>query len=240
MKDFKVRYRNMSLGVLWSLLNPLVMMLVLTFVFSRVFLNPSIQIFPIFILCGLVPFNFFSMAWASATTSLVDNSGLVKRVAVPKQIIPIASVLSNAIHLSLQCVLLLALVIIFGTGVNINWLWLPIVFVLEILFVIGIGMMFSAMDVYVRDMRYAVESFSTVLFWLVPIFYPFSFIPQAYARFFQLNPITAVVLAVRSILLEGRAPAIVLLYDLVVASAITLVLGLLLFDRLKGRFYDHL
>jgi lipopolysaccharide transport system permease protein len=240
LKDFRIRYRNMSLGLGWSLANPLVMMGVLTFVFTKVFADPANKHFPAFVLCGLVPFNFFSISWATGTTSIIDNASLIKRVRFPREIIPVSTVLAQCLHFGIQLGLLLILVLASGYHPGEAWAWLPVVILLEIVFACGMALLFSAINVYVRDTKYLVESANTVLFWLVPVFYSFTVIPARYIEVYRFNPIAAVVMAFRNILLENKEPAGSLMLRLALVSTLTLLLGLSVFRRLRRRFYDYL
>jgi lipopolysaccharide transport system permease protein len=241
LKDFRIRYRNMSLGILWSLINPLVMMTVLSLIFGRVLPGGGDRhTYPVFILCGLVPFNFFVGALMTGATSIVDNAGLIKRVLVPREVVPIAAVLSNCVHLLIQIALLLGLTLAFGLRPNWHWLWLPFIWMLYVAFVCGLALGSSAINVYIRDTRYVLESFMTVLFWLVPIFYSFSIIPQKYRDIYRFNPVAALVMAMRNILMDGIAPPTSLILNLTIAAAFALGAGLLIFRRLKPRFYEHI
>ena len=239
-KDFKIRYRNMSLGILWSVLNPLVMMSVLTFVYTQVFAAGKPQEYAIGVLCGLVPFNFFSISWVIGTNSLVDNAQLIKRALVPREVVPVAAVFANAVHLMVQLGLLVVLVLLFGRGVNRYWLLLPVIWVFAILFICGLAMASSALNVYVRDMRYVVESATTILFWLVPIVYPFSMIPPKFRPLYDYNPLAALIMSMRNILVEGRAPAWSLMTKLALVSLVMFCGGWWLFRILKKRFYEFL
>ena len=239
LKDFRVRYRNMSLGVLWSLLNPLVMMGVLTFVFTKIFPQP-IQHFPLFVLCGMVPYNFFTIAWLTGTTSIVDNAGLIKRVPVPREVVPVTTVLACCIHLLVQVLLLLSMALWSGKSLNVHWFWLPVLWSLEIVFVCGLAMFSSALNVFVRDTRYVVESANLVLFWLVPVFYSSDMIPARYLAILDLNPVAALVICLRKILINAEAPGSITLFKLAAVSFATLLAGLLFFRHMKPRFYEHI
>lgn len=240
LKDFRVRYRNMSLGVFWSLLNPLVMLGVLWFVFTKIFVKTDEPHYGVFLLCGLVPLNFFTLAWVSGTTSLLDNAHLIKRLPVPREVVPVASVLGNCMHLGVQIGLLIAFVFASGLPVHTSWLWLPFLWGCEIIFLCGISLITSCLNVYVRDIRYVVESFNVVLFWLVPIFYPFSMIADRYKEIYRLNPVAAMTFALRNVFIDGVSPSNSLLIRLASSSLLMLVVGFWLFRRLKPRFYNYL
>ena len=237
-KDFKVRYRNMSLGIFWSLVNPLVMMSVLTFVFTQLMPSGRDQ-FALFVLVGLLPYNFFTLAWQTGTTSIIDNSSLVKKIPFQRALLPIAAVLANSIHYFIQLSLLLLASAIF-VGVNRYWLWLPLIVILQIVFVCGVVLASAALDVFIRDMRYVVESVCLVLFWMLPIFYGFDAIGPKWAWLYDINPLAAVILTMRAILLGGSPPMPTTLLKLAAITLVFLVGGLATFLRLQRRFSDSL
>jgi ABC-type polysaccharide/polyol phosphate export permease len=240
LKDFRTRYRNMSLGVAWSVMNPLVMMGVLTVIFTKIYPNASQPHFAVFVLCGLVPFNFYSLASTAGTTSLLDNSNLIKRVRCPREVFPIAAVLANCLHFAIQIALLFGFVFAAGYRMNLVWLWLIPIWLLEIAFMCGFALITSGLDVYFRDVRYLIDVSGLVLFWLVPIFYSFEMIPAAYRRIYLINPLSAVVVAEREVLLQGHPPTLEHMAPLLIITALTVGSGFLIFQRLKQNLADYL
>jgi ABC-type polysaccharide/polyol phosphate export permease len=239
LKDFRIRYRNMSLGMAWSVVNPLVMMGILTFVFTKIFPNPQPH-FAVFVLCALVPFNFYSLALNAGTTSLLENESLIKRVRCPREIFPIAAVLANCLHFLIQIGLLLTFVVVAGFPLTLHWLWLLPLWGMEVAFMCGLALITSGLDVYYRDVRYLVEVSGLVLFWLVPIFYSFQMVPAKYHQLYLLNPISCVVLAEREVLLAGTPPSGEFLAPLALITITCLALGLVIFGRLKRNVADYL
>jgi lipopolysaccharide transport system permease protein len=240
MRDFRVRYRNMSLGILWSLANPLIMMLVLTFVFKDVFPNSSVKNYPAFALIGLISYNFFGLAWSSSTTSLSYNAGLVKRVRMTREIVPIASVLAQSIHFVIQIALVLIFVIALGMHPTAEWLWIVPILAVELIFVSGLALLCSAFDVYLRDTRYLVDSAVTVMFWLTPVFYPVELIPVRFRTVYEMNPIAAVIVCLRQVLLDAKMPSLQTLGLGGIVASLLFLIGLFVFGRMKGNFGDHL
>lgn len=239
LKDFRVRYRNMSLGVFWSLLNPLTMMAILTFVFTRVFEN-RIPHYPLYVLCGLIPYNFFTLSWVMGTVSITENPSLVKRIPMKTALLPLVSVLSNTLHLAIQLLLVFALVLWYRLPVTWHYVWLPVIWLLELLFIYGLTLASSSLHVVVRDVRYVVESANLVLFWLVPIFYSFAMVPAAYRSLYEFNPLAALVLATQHVILGHRSPPATLMWKMTLVSAVFLLLGAFIFSRMKHRFYRYL
>lgn len=244
LKDFRVRYRNMSLGIFWSILNPLIMLGVLVIVFSYIHPQRQANYFPVFLLLGLVPFNFLSLVVPPSTACILDHAHLIKKVAFPRVIIPLAVVLSQIIHLVMQLCILFLFVFIFQVPLHGTLVWLPLIFLVELVFLLGIAYGLSAMNVFFRDVQYLVQSGLTVLFWFTPIFYALPMVrtnlPAPLYYLYLLNPLAGCIDAARRAVLEGRGPDPVAFGIAAGVAVLALLVGVRVFTRREGHFAERI
>ena len=204
-RDLKIKYRRSVLGYFWSILNPLLMMIILTIVFSTVF-RFDIPNYPVYLLAGQLMYSFFAEATSMALESILDGAALIKKVYLPKFIFPLSRVLSSftSVILSL-CALFLVMVI---TGVEFHWtlLLLPVAMLYILIFSVGIGFIMSAAVVFFRDLKYLYSVLLTALNYITPIFYPVSIVPPEYKALVMYNPLYHFVTFFRQVTIYGQWP----------------------------------
>ena len=244
LKEFRTQYRNMSLGIMWSVINPMIMLGVLVIVFTYIRGTNRGENFAIFLLIGLIHYNFFSQCMAGSTTSLVNNAQIIKKLQFPRLIIPFSSVLSNMIHLFIQVCILFIFIMIFGVPFTFSFLWLLLSFFVQTLFILGLSMITSSLDVYFRDTQYIVQSSITVLFWFTPIFYPASQANENLPKFmyyvFMANPLSGCIEASRRAILYQSAPEWDLFMGATLVALSFLLIGSVVFRRLENNLADKL
>ena len=204
-RDFISRYRKSVLGILWSLLNPLLTMLVMTMVFSFLFRH-QIENFPVYLLSGQVIFGFYSESTSQAMLSVIGNESIIKKIYVPKYIFPLARVLSSLVNLMFS---FLAFILVFlVTRAPFHWtmLLLPIPIIYTLLFSLGIAMLMSSMAVFFRDLTYLYGVLLTLLMYMTPLFYPVSILPESLIPFMGFNPLYHFVEYTRSLVIYGLIP----------------------------------
>ncbi|MEI6970009.1 MAG: ABC transporter permease [bacterium] len=245
LKDFKIRYRNMSLGVAWSVLNPLVMLGVLILVFSYIRLTSRPhENFAVFLLLGMIPLNFLSMTLPPATNCIIDNAALVKKVIFPRHILPISVVLAQIVHVLIQVGILLIFLLFSRIAPTATWIWVPLIFLVELGVLIGCGMILSAANVYYRDTLYVVQSGLTVLFWFTPVIYPLSIVKLSVEPWlfnvYLLNPLAGIIDSLRRVILYDQPPEVLTLGLSTVVAVLLLGVGWLVFSKKEPYFADKI
>jgi ABC-type polysaccharide/polyol phosphate export permease len=233
-RDLKVRYRRSAIGFLWTMLQPLLTMLVLTIVFSTLF-RFDLPNYPVYALAGIVFWNFFSQGISSSMGSLRRNAPLFTKVPVPKVVFPIATVIAGVVNLVLALIPLTGILLATGHPVRPAILFLPLAIVLVALFTLGIGLLLSPLAVLFHDITELIGVLLTVMMYLTPIFYPIGIVPDRYIWLVRLNPVRAILEVFRTPVYEGTVPDLV---HLGAAGAITLVAltaGVLAFRRNADR-----
>jgi len=206
-RDFVKRYRKSVLGVLWSLLNPMLTMLVMTFVFSNLFAR-DVPNFPVYLLSGQLVFFFFSEATNSALGSVIASEGIIKKVYVPKYIFPLSKVLSSLVNLLFSFIAFIIVFVVTGQQFQWTMLLIPLPIIYTFIFALGIALLLSSMAVFFRDLQYLWGVFITLLTFMTPLFYPVEIIPERWLPFYNLNPMYHFVDFFREVALNGNIPDI--------------------------------
>src|SRR5271157_2717956 len=236
VSDLKVKYANSILGFAWSLLNPLLMMLVLYVVFNNFYHTK--ENFVLYILTGLMVWRFFSIGTMSALASIVGKPSLVTKIYIPREILPLSSVLSSLISSILEFCVLIPLLLIFGVSLSATMLLFPVLIAMYFMIVYGFALILSSLYVYFRDLNQIWEVLIQIGFFATPIMYVMDIIPDRYKFFYMLNPVTNLMVMYRDIFLDGNLPTLAK-FAIVLAFGVGLIIvGSLVFKKLSRSFAE--
>ena len=236
-RDFKVKYKRSVLGIVWSLLYPIMMMAVMAVVFSNVFKfsTPGVS-YLAYLLIGLTYFNYFSEASNLAMSSVVANFSLINKVYIPKYIFPLSKCLFVGINFLLTLIPLYVVIIATGTGLNWWHLLLPFSFICLFLFTVGMGFILSTISVFLRDMFYIYGIIITIWTYLTPIMYDISIINPTLQFIMKFNPLYQFINFARSIILYGNCPTLGQFAGCAVSALVVFFLGIFIFKKKQDKF----
>jgi len=241
-RDLKVRYKRSVLGMGWTLLNPLLQMLVYTLVFSTI-MRVGVPQFPVFLLSGLLPWTLISVSIVGSAHCLLNNQGLIRKVSVPQMVYPLSVVASKVVDLVLSLAPLALLAAALGRVPGVSWLAVVPAVLLASLFSAGLALLFSSLTVFYRDMRHLIDILIQVWFYVTPVIYPAEFLdklPHAWMRtLLRLNPATPVVRLFQLSIYEGRTPSAAAFGAAALSTALVLALGLAVFLRHEDEHIHH-
>lgn len=238
-RDFTTKYKQSILGVLWSLLNPLGTMLILTIVFSNLF-RFEIESYPVYLLSGQVIFTFFSEATNMGMSSLVGASSMLRKVNLPKYIFPLSKVMSSMVNLFFSLIALFLVMIVTEQNLHLSMLLAPIVLLYVFFFTLGVSLILASLVVFFRDINYLYGLFLTGITYLTPIFYPEAIIPESFRWMLSINPLYHYVGAFRNIMMYGIYPTVWQHFVCISLALLSMSIGLFIFYRKQDSFILYL
>ena len=243
-RELKARYRGSVLGFFWSFFNPLLLLLVYSFVFKYVLpgTHPQeIEPYALFLFCGILPWTWFAASLTEASGVLISGGNLIKKVLFPAEILPIVTVLANMVHFFLGLPIVAVFLVYYQRPLQISeLLWLPVVVVVQLILTLGFALILSALTVHFRDLRDILANLLTVWFFATPIIYPWFRAPEMTQRFLSLNPITHLAVSYQEILyFPGPFGHLTLLLLLGLISVGFFLFGYFVFDRLRDSFAEE-
>lgn len=239
-RDLRGRYKGSVLGFLWTFLNPLLQLVVYTLVFSFI-MRANIDKFYLFLFVALVPWLFFGTCLSGGASCIWAQQDMVKKIYFPREVLPLSYTISQFINMLLSFLVIFVVLIFSGVGINFKAiLYLPIIMVVEFILALGITFIVSAVTVYFRDLEYVLGIIQMIWMYMTPIMYPIEMVPEEMQSIFRLNPMTSVIVAYRDILYYKQVPDVSTLLQASILGVVVLVVGVLLFDKLKRNFAEEL
>lgn len=238
-KEIRGKYKGSILGVLWSFLNPLLMVAVYAIVFPYL-MRMTQENYLVFLITGVIPWVFFTTVVTTGCNCVWINGGIIKKVYFPRVILPISVVAAALINFLISCIIILIFVFFSGIGFSLNILWLPVVALIQSILSLGILLVLSAINVYVKDVEYLVQFIMNLVFYATPIIYNVSMFPAKFRWVLYLNPMAHLIDAYRSIFYYKSMPNLESLGIVGLVSIVILVLGYLVFNKLEKGFAEEL
>lgn len=239
-KELRGRYKGSVLGFFWTFLNPLLQLLVYSLVFS-VIVRVDVEKYYLFLFVALIPWLFFSTGLTAGAGVVINNKDLVKKIYFPREVLPIAHVLTNFVNMLLSFIVVFAVILFSGIGFNFAaLLLLPIIFIVEFMLVLGITFLVSALTVYLRDLEHILTIGNMAWMYLTPILYSITMVPERFVSILMLNPMTPIILAYRDILYYTKVPQLSTLIGAIIMGIVMLIIGYLTFSKLQRNFAEEL
>ena len=239
-RDLTVRYKRSVFGFLWTMLNPLLLMIILTVVFSTMFRFEGIEHYPTYFLSEYLVFGFFAQTTVQSMTTLAWHGSLMKRVRVPKSIFAVATTLSGLVNLCLAYIPLFLIMVFTGSPIGWAVLFLPVAFLIIAAFTLGVSLMLSALAVYFEDVSHMYQVATVGLMYMTPIIFPISIVPYKWLWVIRVNPLTHLFKLARDPIYQCSLPGLHVVGASVASAAVALVVGWVVFHRLARGFYLHL
>ncbi|MFV1979643.1 MAG: ABC transporter permease [Rhodothermia bacterium] len=239
-RDLTVRYKRSMIGFFWTMLNPLILMIILTIVFSNLFRFEGISHYEVYFLSEYLVFGFFAQTTVQSMMSLSWNGSLMKRVRVPKSIFAISTTVSGLVNLCLAYIPLFIIMIVRGAPIRPSVLFLPVAFVIIAIFTLGVSLLLSALAVYFDDVSQMYQVATLALMYMTPIIYPIDIVPYKFLWLIRGNPLTQLLKLARDPVYHGTLPEPHIFIGSVAIALLSVVIGWFVFHRLSRGFYEHL
>ena len=238
-RELAQRYKQSVLGYFWVIINPLAQMLVMSFVFSRIFGRSDLGVpYPLFLFTALLPWNLFSASLSSAVGALVGNAGLLSKIYFPREVLVLSSMLARVIDFLFACLILAAMLIFYHQKITWHIWWVLPIFAIQFIFTYGLGLFFAAANLFYRDIQYLLSLILLLWMYMTPVMYNMEIFPSKYRWVFQINPMAVIVNAYREVILNGRPPNYVSLSIAFIVAILVVMIGFSLFKKLEGQFAD--